>query len=241
MAKRGGCLKVAVLAIVIPIVLGFGLLLVSNLNRVLNHETAEGVIVDLVFSTDSDGDAAYTPVYRYVVNGDTYLYEGAISYSGAIIPTVGDTRTMLYDPANPADARVRNLFLLIWLPVILMLLPILIAAGIFWSIRRRRNRAAPQQPPWAEDVPVAIPDFGTGERSRITASFMGAEPSQMDDEGRVRYRVKAHAEIGDTIHRFVSDWVDEDPTLYYMQHGNVVEVWIDPNDPGSYEVTLPPE
>ena len=70
---------------------------------------------------------------------------------------------------------------------------------------------------------------------------MGAEPSQMDDEGRVRYRVKAHAELGDTIHRFVSDWVDEDPTLYYMQHGNVVEVWIDPNDPGSYEVTLPPE
>ena len=241
MAKRGGCLKVAVLAIVIPIVLGVGLLLVSNLNRVLTHETAPGVIVDLVFTTDSDGDPAYKPVFEYVVDGRTYLYESAVSYSGVLVPTIGDSRTMLYDPGNPADARVRNIFLLIWLPVILMLLPILMAAGVFWSIRRRR-RSMSEQPPWAEDLPVVVPNaLGAAHRSKITASFMGTEPSQMDDQGRVRYRVNARAEIGDTIHRFVSDWMDEDPTLYYMQHGNTVDIWMDPDDPSSYEVVLPPE
>ncbi len=239
--KRGGCLKVAVLVVAVPIVLGLGLLLASNLNRVLTHETAPGVIVDLVFTTDSDGDAAYTPVYQYTVDGSTYLYEGAISYSGAVVPSIGDRVTMLYDPANPADARVRNVFLLIWLPIILMLLPILIVAGIFWSIRRRRRMADPQQPPWASDQPRPDQVDPFDERERIVADFMGTEPSPMDDQGRVRYRVKARAEIGDTMHRFRSEWMDEDPTLYYMQHGNKVDVWIDPDDPNSYEVALPDE
>jgi hypothetical protein len=239
--KRGGCLKVAVLVIAVPIVFGLGLLLVSNVNRVLSHETTQAVIVDLVFSTDSDGDAAYTPVYEYTVNGNTYLYTGAISYSGAIVPTIGDRATILYDPDNPADARVRNVFLLIWLPILLMLLPILIAAGIFWSIRRRRRMAGPQPPPWVGDQARSAEDDPAGGRERITADFMGAEPSPMDDQGRVRYRVKARAEIGDTMHRFVSEWMDEDPTLHYMQHGNTVEVWMDPEDPDSYEVVLPAE
>ncbi|MDJ0663011.1 MAG: DUF3592 domain-containing protein [Acidimicrobiia bacterium] len=239
--KRGGCLKVAVLVIVVPIVFGLGLLLVSNLNRVLNHETAPGVIVDLVFTTDSDGDPAYTPVYEYAVDGNTYLYEGAISYSGAIVPSIGDRVTILYDPGNPADARVRNLFLLVWLPILLICLPILIAAGIFWSIRRRRRMAGSQEPPWAGEQPGATQSDPVDGRELITADFMGTEPSPMDDQGRVRYRVKARAEIDDTIRRFVSDWMDEDPTLYYMQHGNKVDVWVDPNDPNFYEVTLPQE
>ena len=69
---------------------------------------------------------------------------------------------------------------------------------------------------------------------------MGTEPSQMDDQGRVRYRVKARIEVDGVLHRFRSEWVDEDPTLYYMQHGNKVEVRVDPNDLTQYEVVLPP-
>ena len=247
--KRGGCLRVALLVVAVPIVLGLGLLTASNLNRVLNHETTPGVIVDLVFSTDSDGDAAYTPVYQYTVDGNTYRYQGAISYSGAIVPSIGDRVTMLYDPGNPSDARVRNVFLLIWLPFLLMLIPILIVAGIFWGIRRRRRRQD-QAPPWAEQIPGDQPQWplpdpdgesAAADRVLVEATFMGTEPSQMDDRGRVRYRVKARAEIGDTLHRFRSDWIDEDPTLYYMQHGNKVDVWMDPDDASSYEVILPDE
>ena len=159
----------------------------------------------------------------------------------AIVPSIGDRVTILYDPGNPADARVRNIFLLVWLPILLMCLPVLIAAGIFWSIRRRRRSAGPVEPPWAGEQPDVVEGSPAVPRKLITADFMGTEPSPMDDQGRVRYRVKARAEIGDTIHRFVSDWIDEDPTLHYMQHGNTVDVWVDPNDPDSYEVTLPQE
>ena len=61
----------------------------------------------------------------------------------------------------------------------------------------------------------------------------------MDAQGRVRYRVRAQAEMGDEIRRFVGPWVDEDPTLLFMARGNTVEVRIDPQDPNSYEVVMP--
>ncbi len=244
MAKRGGCARVIVLAFLAPILFGLGAWFVSNLNRVTNHETTDGVIVDLLRGTDSDGDASYTPVYEYVVNGNTYRYESAVSYSGVIVPDIGDRRTILYNPGSPSDARVYNLFLLIWLPLILMVIPVLIAVGVLWGIRRRQ-RMADEAPPWVDEIPTTEwpapqPEPDTPAMTAIEATFMGTEPSQMDERGNVRYRVKARAEIDDVIHRFRSEWLDEDPTLYYMQHENKVEVRIDPSDPSSYQVTLPP-
>jgi hypothetical protein len=252
MAKRGpGCIRVAILVVLAPILFGLGLLLVSNVNRVLTHDTAQGTIVDLLYSTDSDGDPSYTPVYEYVVDGQTYLHESGVSFAGSIVPSIGDTRTILYNPSDPTDSRVNNVFLLVWLPVILMVIPVLIAIGVFWGIRRRlriREQAAPwvdasapsQAPGAAGDA--AIPPWeppGPTTSSVIEATFMGTEPSQMDDKGNVRYRVKARTEIDGEIVRFRSEWMDEDPTLFYMQHGNKVEVRLNPDDPAVYEVVLP--
>ena len=73
----------------------------------------------------------------------------------------------------------------------------------------------------------------------IEATFMGTEPSQMDAQGKVRYRVRARAEIDGVIHRFRGTWQDEDPTLLFMERGNRVQVRIDSNDPSSYEVLMP--
>ena len=251
MAKRGGCIRVVLLVFLLPVLFGLGAWFMSNLNRVMTHETADAVIVDLVADTDSDGDRVYAPVYEYEVDGATYRYQSMVDYGGAVVPDIGDRRTILYDPSNPGNARVRNIFLLLWLPIILMVIPILIVAVVFWSMRRRR-KMSDEAPPWADQVPATRPDWTrqppvttsweppTVDRKTIEATFMGTEPSQMDAEGKVRYRVKARIEIDGEIHRFRSDWLDDDPTLYYMQHGNKVEVHIDPNDPSSYEVVLPP-
>lgn len=261
MARRGGgCIRVGVLVVLIPILFGLSVLLVSNLNRVFNHETTQGRIVELIWGVDSDGDASATPVFEYVVDGLAYRYESGVSYGGLLVPDVGDTRTILYNPADPIDARVRNVFLLVWLPIILMGIPLLIAGGIFWSMARKR-RMSDVAPPWADQIPAQQPQWdppqpqqpGTerstappwqaiepGSLRAIEAIFMGTEPSQMDDQGVVRYRVKARAEIDGEIHRFRSEWMDEDPTLYYMQHGNKVEVRVNPGNLEDYEVILPP-
>ena len=261
MAKRGGgCIRVAVLVILIPILFGLSVLLISNLNRVLTHETTQGTIVELMWGVDSDGDSTATPVFEYVVEGLPYRYESGVSYGGMLVPSVGDTRTILYNPADPTDARVRNVFILVWLPIILMAIPLLIGGGIFWSMARRR-RMSDAAPPWIDQIPAQQPQWNPpqpqqrGSESQtspgwqavepsssrvIEAIFMGTEPSQMDDRGRVKYRVKARAELDGEIHRFRSDWMDEDPTLYYMQHGNTVEVRINFGNPADYEVFLPP-
>ncbi len=240
----------AILVVAIPIVFSLGVLLISNLNRVANHQTTTGVVVDLIAGTDSDGDVTYTPVYEYSVSGSTYRYTSSVSYGGLLVPEIGDTRTILYDPGDPRDARIRNVFVLIWLPIILIGIATLIVFIIFWAMRRRR-RVADQAPPWAEQIPAEQPEWSTqppwdapspapaSPSETLEATFMGTEPSQMDDQGRVRYRVKARVEIDGQMHRFRSDWVDEDPTLYYMQHGNKVEVRVDPNDLTRYEVVLP--
>ncbi|MCP3998579.1 MAG: DUF3592 domain-containing protein [bacterium] len=259
MAKRGGgCIRVGLLVVLIPILFGLGVLLVSNLNRVLTHDTTQGTIVELVWGVDSDGDSTATPVYEYVVEGLPYRYESGVSYGGLLVPNIGDTRTILYNPADPTDARVRNIFLLVWLPIILMAIPLLIAGFVFWRMARRR-RMSDVAPPWADQIPGEQPQWnqpqqhGTERQTApgwqavdpsasqvIEAIFMGTEPSQMDDQGRVRYRVKARAELAGEIHRFRSEWMDEDPTLYYMQHGNKVDVRVSSGNPADYEVILPP-
>ena len=257
MAKPSGCLKLFFAVPLALIVFGVGLWFLSNVDRVVNHDTAEGVVVELTRGSDSDGDITYTPTYLYEVAGESYRYESQVSYGGMLIPEIGDVRTILYDPGNPVDAQVRNIFVLIWLPLILMAIPIAILILMAWSTVRRRRRmtevptqlSQTVQPPWADQA-TQPPWAGSSDdtswdppveasRSTVEALFMGTEPSQMDAEGNIRYRVKARADIDGAQHRFVSDWLDEDPTLYYMQHGNKVEVRVDPDDPTSYEVVLP--
>ncbi len=257
MAKPAGCLKTFFAVPLLLIVFGLGWWLLANVNRVVKHDTAEGVVVELARS-DSDGDAVYAPTYEFHVDGQTYRYESQVSYGGLLVPELGDTKTLLYNPGNPSDARVRNMFVLIGLPLTLMAIPLLILAAMVWSSSRRRRRKTevPTQlnqtssPPWAEQTaqppwagqtvqPSWDPPIGP-DRSSVEAMFMGSEPSQMDAEGNVRYRVKARAEVDGVLHRFRSEWLDDDPTLYYMEHGNKVEVRVDPNDFTSYEVVLPP-
>lgn len=255
MARPAGCLKIFFAIPLLFIVFGVGLWLLGNVNRVLTHDTTEGVVIQLVAGTDSDGDTTYTPTYEYEVDGQTYTYKSKVSYGGLLVPDIGDVRTLLYNPNDPADVQVRSMFILIWLPLILIAIPILILLGMLYTtiVRRRHASEVPTQlgqatqPPWAEQTaqppwsqPAEQPSWSPpADRSSVTAMFMGTEPSQMDDKGKVRYRVKARAEIDGVQHRFLSDWMDEDPTLYYMQHGNTVEVRINPDDPTSYEVMLP--
>lgn len=239
MAKRGGCLKFFLGLILVPILLGSGLWFVSNLNRVLTHESVDAVVVDLIPSTDSDGDTTYAPVYEYDVDGQTYRYRSLVSLGGLAVPDIGDTRTLLYNPDDPGDARVRNMFLLLILPAILALVPVLLLLAMVMTRIRRAKTAdswpapASQVPPWSQPEELDL------NRDTIEAIFMGTEPSQMDAKGNVQYRVKARAEIDGAIRRFVGKWVDEDPTLMFMDRGNKVEVRVDPADPTIYEVIMP--
>ena len=192
--------------------------------------TVEGTIIDLIAGRDSDGDTTYSPVVEYEVDGLTYVWRSSVSYGGLLVPDIGDTRTLVYDPDDPADARSRSVFLLIVLPMIFVAGPVLFVAIVaFFGVRAgRRIRAVGGR----EMIP---PEAGGAE---IDADFMGVEPSEVDEEGRIRYRVTARAQIDGITHRFVSHWLDEDPTVEMMKRGNTVRVRFDPANPALYDVLV---
>ncbi len=256
MARRGsclssGCLTFIVVVVLVPISLGVGWWLFSNIGRVLTHDSADAVVVDLIPTVDSDGDTLYRPVYEFDVDGRAYRYESLVNLGGLVVPDIGDRKTLLYNPENPSDARVRNYFLLLGLPAILLAIPLVAIFGILYAaVRRRRLQdgaatavTTGQVPPWGPSGDVTysptspLSTASTGDI--IEATFMGTEPSQMDAAGDVRYRVKARAEIDGVLHRFRGEWVDEDPTLLFMERGNTVQVRVDRNDPSRYEVLMP--
>lgn len=257
MARRSsclgsGCLTFVVILVLAPVSIGLGWWLFSNAGRVLTHDSAEAVVVDLIQTVDSEGDTLYRPVYEFEVDGRSYRYESMVSLGGIVVPDIGDRKTLLYNPDNPSDARVQNYFLLLGLPALLLAIPLVAIFGIVYARVRRSRRQldvpAPigGAPPWEPGPDVQVPgglpsspSLRDADTAVIEATFMGTEPSQMDDRGRVRYRVKARAEIDGTIHRFRGDWVDDDPTLLFMEQGNKVEVRIDRRDPSVYKVIMP--
>ena len=208
--------------------------LVQGLDLWNSPYTVEGTIVELIGSRDSDGDLTYSPVVEYEVDGRTYVWESSVSYGGALIPDVGDKRTLVYDPDDPADARSRSVFLLIILPLLFVAGPVIfIAVVVFFGVRTGRKVRAMAQGP--TDDALARSVVGGTE---IEADFMGVEPSEMDEDGNVRYRVNARAEVDGMTHRFVSHWLDEDPTVRLMELGNKVKVTFDPANPSLYEVQV---
>lgn len=244
MARRGGgCFKIGIGLILIPVILVGVALFIPNLVRVLTHETIEGRVIDLIPSVDSDGDTVYAPVYEYEVDGRSYRYQSQVSLGGLLVPDLGDEKTLLYNPNDPDDARVRNLFLLIVLPGLLVGVALSIfMALILGTARRAWQRRHGEAWPNLEAMPQQweTPDEPIEhQRETITATFMGTEASPMDAGGKVRYRIRARAEINGATYRFHSEWLDGDPTLDLMQLGNQVEVRIDPGDPGVYEVVVP--
>ncbi len=224
-------------AVIVAVVAGG--FLVRGVDTYTSPHTVEGVVIDLIARPGTDGDTTYAPVVEYEVGDVTYRWQSSVSYGGALVPDIGDRRTLVYDPANPADAAGRSLFLLIILPAVFLVGSMLFVAGvILFSVRGRRRARQANGPGWRP------PDGLSSERlpadaQRLEADFMGVEPSPLDADGTVRYRVKARAEIDGRIHRFTSGWLDEDPTLRLMEVGNKVSVIIDRTDSSRYEIELP--
>jgi hypothetical protein len=222
-------------AIVVAVVAGW--FLFRGIDLYSSPYTVDGVVVDLLPSRDSDGDVTYAPVVEYEVDGVTYLWESSVSYGGLVVPDIGDTRTLVYDPDDPADATGRSLILFIVLPGVFLLGSVIFGGLVIVFATHSGRRARARTGVAESSLPAgALPPMG--RELRIEADFMGVEPSPLGPEGDVRYRITAKAEIDGVVHRFTSDWMDEDPTLRLMERGNRVGVVIDPADPTRYRVEL---
>jgi hypothetical protein len=250
MRKYGcGCVVVFFGLVLLGASVGGAFWLANNLNRAATNETTSAAIVELIEGRDSDGDTTYRPVVEYVVDGVTYRLESRVSYGGALVPDIGDVRTVYYDPDDPADAVFRSFWTFWFFPILLTTLPALVVVLLVWLNLAQRHRSR-------EAVGAPVPGSPAGEpaashgsppsviripgANRIEADFMGAEPSQMDAAGRVRYRIRAQAEVDGRMRRFLGSWLDRDPTIDLMRAGNKVTVYLDPENPGRYQIDYTP-
>jgi hypothetical protein len=98
------------------LLVGAGFTATNTRNLLAVAEEVPGVVVDYTTST-SDGSTTYSPVYEYEFEGRTYRHETNVSTSGR--PTVGETETILVDPADPSEAMPDTFMDKWFLPVLL--------------------------------------------------------------------------------------------------------------------------
>lgn len=210
-----------VLAVVAVIVVGV------TLGALRDGARTEGTVVDVVARTstteDSDGrsreSTAYHPTVRFRADGRTYTFT---SSTGSDPPAyeVGDRVPVVYDPADPGDARVNTFWSLYLAPIVLGgLAVVFLAVGVplFRHGRSRLRRdgwlRANGREVWAE-----IQEVGFDYSTRIN--------------GRHPYVVRASWYDPDTgrTHAAESDPLRHDPGPG-LRGRTQVRVLLDPSNP----------
>ncbi|GAB4581641.1 MAG: hypothetical protein Fur0022_43900 [Anaerolineales bacterium] len=103
-----GCLVIFMNLIFLAILIGGGYIAYNNYQLRTTGASTIGTVIRLDESSDDSG-TAYSPVFQYQVNGQTYEFE---SQNATNPPThrVGDQDTIYYDPTNPEKAQVDSFF-----------------------------------------------------------------------------------------------------------------------------------
>jgi hypothetical protein len=124
-------------------------------------ERATGTVVDLdvrwgSHKSRSTSRAEY-PVVEFEAGGEWYTFRSAVTSTSH--PEIGDEVSVLYDPADPADARLDGGLLNHVLELIFggigVLFAVVGSSLLVRGLRRRRPTAPPAAPPaWPSDAVV---------------------------------------------------------------------------------------
>jgi hypothetical protein len=186
---------------------------------------ATGTVVDLRYERSSDGGGAYYPTVAFVTaGGDSVTVRSRV---GSSPPSwrVGETAEVLYDPANPLDARMSGFFQLhIGSFVLGVLATVFGGIGGIWLYLVGRAAA------------IAAEVRATGQR--IEAKVIEIERRTNIRVGQKSpFRIVAQGEVSGgrevVLYRSANIWFD--PTPYV---GETVSVYVDRNDPGRHVVDL---
>lgn len=211
--------------------IGLAMLLVSSWiwTRERNFEAGAtrvtGTVVDMRYERDTDGGGHYFPIVAFVTaRGDSVSFRSRV---GTSPPShqVGETVTVLYDPANVQDASLSGFFSL-YIGAFITGLFALIFGGIggIWIYVQRRAAAI------AEEL------RRTGRR--IEATFSSVElRTNLKVNNRSPWRIVCQWQDPATqevqVYRSGNIWFD--PTEYVKE---TVPVFVDRNNPQRYHVDL---
>lgn len=189
---------------------------------------AQGTVVELVRSRDSDGDYTYRPVVEFLdESGTRHAFTGSVG-SNPPSRSVGETVDVIYKPWSPGNAMIDGFFDRFFLPLIFAGMGALFAAiggGMLFAWFRRRRIIAQLR---VSGLP-------------INAKFVECyRDTSTKVNGRSPWRVACQATHPATgkLQSFRSDaiWVDPSEQL----KGRDLRVLIDPARPKRYFVDLSP-
>jgi len=147
---------------------GTAYIVIDTRRDIATAATADGVVVDLIGSRDSDGDTLYYPQVRFVTGaGAPVEFTGSVGSSPAAFD-VGEHVTVFYDPADPSDVRIDS-FLQLWFgPLILGIFGTVftLVGGVVTVVLLRAGRGSPKRPAVPSlTEPVAVSRKSTVERT----------------------------------------------------------------------------
>ncbi|NND04019.1 MAG: DUF3592 domain-containing protein [Acidimicrobiia bacterium] len=183
-----------------------GMFLFFSISRLSNQSTANGVIVDIDRSTDSDGDTSYRPVIEFRADdGVAYTFTGRIGSSRR--PTIGNSIEVLYDPADPQGATEKT-FSNLWLfPIafggfgLVFLILMAFTRARFSSGFRNRNMSTEEAAAALDKVLDRIPDIGPSgpaDSGPLQEDTFTQRPLEVDLETPTQ----GHSPVGGTAAEF---------------------------------------
>jgi hypothetical protein len=141
---------------------GAAFLVIDTRSDIARADTADGTVIDLIGERDSDGDTIYYPRVRYVTrSGNPVEFTGSVGSSPPAFD-VGEPVAVLYDPAEPEEARIDSFFQLWFAALILGGIGLVFASigggGALAASQARTRSAAPgaRNPPADPDHTPAV-------------------------------------------------------------------------------------
>ncbi len=182
-----------------------------------------GTVVELRFRPSSDG-GSYYPIFKFSdARGETHNVSSQVG-SRPASRRVGDVVPVLYDPADPAHARMAGFFQLHVGSFITGLLGLIFGGiGFGWLFLARRSDALAEELRHS-GVRIQAKVVGVEERRAITVN------------NRHPWQITAEAEEpGRAGQLFRSGHIWQDPRPYVKE---TVQVFVDRNDPSRHHVDL---
>jgi hypothetical protein len=191
-------------------------------------EHGVGTVVGMSEKRDEEGSVTTAPIVRFTTADGRRIKFVSSTWSSPPSNSPGDRVEVLYEPGDPAGARLNGFFDLWLLPLVLVPMAALFF-GFAWLLRRIMRGRKPEEVAWLLEHGRRL----TGGSPRVITD------ASIDIQGRSPFRVDVdvHDPALNEVRVLSSERLWFDPTPFLAGRESV-DVFVDPERPRRYLVDL---